>query len=32
LPELDGSGVIVGLRLKGTNAAKHQARLSGFAS
>jgi hypothetical protein len=32
LPELDGSGVIVGLRLKGTNASKHQARLSGFAS
>ncbi len=32
LPELDGSGVIIGLRLKGTNASKHHARLSGFAT
>ncbi|GAB5444323.1 MAG: hypothetical protein Fues2KO_46720 [Fuerstiella sp.] len=32
LPEIDGSGVIVGLRLKGTNASKQKAKLSGFAS
>ena len=32
LPELDGTGVVVGLKLKGTNASKDQARLSGFAS
>lgn len=31
LPEIDGSGVVVGLRLKGTNAAKSRARATGFA-
>lgn len=31
LPSVDGSGVIIGLRLKGTNAAKTRARVSGFA-
>ena len=31
LPNIDGSGVIVGLRVKGTNAAKESARESGFA-
>lgn len=32
LPEVDGTGVIVGLRLKGTNAAKSRARKSQFAT
>lgn len=32
LPEVDGSGVIVGLRVKGTNFAKELARKSGFAT
>jgi hypothetical protein len=32
LPKIDGTGVIVGLRLKGTNAAKQRARKSGCAS
>ena len=31
LPGVDGRGVIVGLRLKGTNAAKSRGRVSGFA-
>ena len=31
LPSVDGCGVIVGLRLKGTNAAKSRGRVSGFA-
>ncbi len=31
LPQVDGRGVIVGLRVKGTNAAKESARESGFA-
>lgn len=31
LPQIDGSGVIVGLRVKGTNSAKLAARESGFA-
>lgn len=31
LPAVDGRGVIVGLRLKGTNAAKQRGRMSGFA-
>lgn len=31
LPAVDGAGVIVGLRLKGTNAAKQRARATGFA-
>jgi hypothetical protein len=31
LPELDGRGVVVALRLKGTNASKQSARESGFA-
>jgi hypothetical protein len=32
LPIVDGRGVIIGLRLKGTNAAKSRARQNGFAS
>ena len=32
LPQVDGSGVIVGLRVKGTNSAKESARESGFAT
>lgn len=32
LPAYDGSGVVVGLRLKGTNAAKSRARANGFAT
>jgi hypothetical protein len=32
LPQVDGCGVIVGLRVKGTNAAKSIARKSGFAT
>lgn len=32
LPSIDGTGVIVGLRVKGTNAAKAAARDSGFAT
>ena len=32
LPATDGSGVVVGLRLKGTNAAKSRGRKSGFAT
>lgn len=31
LPWVDGRGVVVGLRLKGTNAAKERGRKSGFA-
>jgi hypothetical protein len=31
LPNTDGLGVVVGLRLKGTNAAKARARAAGFA-
>ena len=31
LRHIDGEGVIVGLRLKGTNAAKSRARANGFA-
>ena len=31
LPHVDGRGVIIGLRLKGTNAAKSRARQNGFA-
>ena len=32
LPTVDGRGVIIGLRLKGTNAAKSRARQNGFAT
>lgn len=31
LPSIDGRGVVIGLRLKGTNAAKSRARSNGFA-
>ena len=31
LPSIDGRGVVIGLRLKGTNAAKSRARRNGFA-
>ncbi|WP_261342708.1 hypothetical protein [Posidoniimonas corsicana] len=31
LPSVDGWGVVCGLRLKGTNAAKARGRATGFA-
>ena len=31
LPQVDGRGIVIGLRLKGTNAAKSRARYNGFA-
>ncbi|QDV87328.1 GP88 family protein [Planctomycetes bacterium TBK1r] len=31
IPAIDGRGVVIGLRLKGTNAAKSRARRNGFA-